>query len=102
MHSYIFAGTTPECIALAEAGDCGFYNCFQQRFPCSVFETSHVTDFEFPACQDLESQGGLLEGARAQTRCNVSQDGVLQLDQSETQSCDGRVVSFPKHPCLKV
>ncbi|KAI0227339.1 hypothetical protein LSAT2_022199 [Lamellibrachia satsuma] len=50
-----------KCIDYANSGDCRFYKCFQQRFPCNVFGVSHVTDFEFPVCQDLERQNELFE-----------------------------------------
>ena len=55
-HIYSCADDTSECLDYANAGDCRFYKCFNQRFPCNVFGTSHVSDFELPVCEDLSKQ----------------------------------------------
>ncbi|KAK2175670.1 hypothetical protein NP493_715g01000 [Ridgeia piscesae] len=41
-----------DCMALAEAHNCSFYECFERRFPCkSSLGISHVIDFEMPSCR---------------------------------------------------
>ena len=50
-----------KCVAYANAGDCRFYQCFHDKFPCSVFDTNHMIDFEFPLCEDLKLQTLLLD-----------------------------------------
>ncbi|KAI0238561.1 hypothetical protein LSAT2_010708 [Lamellibrachia satsuma] len=49
------------CINYANSGDCRFYQCFQQRFPCNVFGVSHLTDFELPSCKDMEAKKEFFE-----------------------------------------
>ena len=56
-----FPAVSPACVSYAAAGDCRFYRCFQQRFPCDVFGSSHVTDFEFQLCKDLDTQSVMFD-----------------------------------------
>ena len=56
-----FLDNSATCVDYANAGDCRFYKCFQEKFPCEVFGTSHVTDFEFPLCEDLKAQNLYLD-----------------------------------------
>ena len=64
MNSFLklFQAVVPEADGLAKAGDCRFYELFEQRFPCSTWRlASHVDDFELPLCERYDEMLDLFE-----------------------------------------
>ena len=45
-----------KCLNHSRTGNCKFYECFHQRFPC---DKSHVIDYEIVACQKFENAAQL-------------------------------------------
>ena len=45
-----------KCLNRSMTGNCKFYECFHQRFPC---DKSHVIDYEVISCKKFQSAAQL-------------------------------------------